>query len=83
MDSWLGQFGSRRRSRPKQPYSDQPRFRCTSWGRGGLPPRSGGPRVGSIKQAHGHGLRGISRGTSAAPLHLCPWKSWFRLSRIL
>jgi len=30
--------------RHKQPDSDQPRFRCTSWGRGGLPLRSGGPR---------------------------------------
>jgi len=33
-----------------------------------------------IKQAHGHGLRGISRGTSAAELRFCSWKSWFRLS---
>jgi hypothetical protein len=27
---------------------------------------------------HGHGLLGISRGTSAAELHFCSWKSWFR-----
>ena len=31
-----------------------------------------------IKQAHGHGLRGISRGTSAEELRFCSWKSWFR-----
>jgi len=35
-------------------------------------------RVGSIKKVNGHGLRGISRGTSAAELRFCSWKSWFR-----
>jgi hypothetical protein len=35
-------------------------------------------RAGSIKKAHGHGLRGISRGTSAAELRFCSWKSWLR-----
>jgi len=34
----------RRRSRHKQLYSDQPRFRCASWGRGRLLRRIGGPR---------------------------------------
>ncbi len=35
-------------------------------------------RAGNIKKAHGHGLRGISRGTSAAELRFCSWKSWTR-----
>ena len=35
--------------------------------------------MGSIKKVHGHGLLGISRGTSAAELHFCSWKSWSRL----
>ena len=44
----------------------------------GLPPaaQEGGSRT---KKVHGHGLRGISRGTSAAELRFCSWKSWFRL----
>ena len=37
-------------------------------------------RAGRTKKVHSHGLLGISRGTSAAELHFCSWKSWFRLS---
>ena len=39
-------------------------------------------RAGNIKKAHGHGLRGVSRGTSAAELRFCSWKSWPRPSAI-
>jgi hypothetical protein len=34
-------------------------------------------RAGRTKKVHSHGLLGISRGTSAAELHFCSWKSWF------
>jgi len=39
------------------------------------------PKRADITKAHGHGLRGISRGTSAAELHFCSWKSWLRSRR--